>query len=228
MLADAYLRHGDYRHVPDELLRPGARIGYLVAMIAGLQADVIGLQEAEPPLVHELSRVRAWQVFWTQKEEAPDGCLTLVKKNLSVRGFNGYHYADGSGHVLQMLTVDGILIANTHIKWELQARLAQTRALLDCIGSAQKAVILADCNDRPGGPARELVTAAGFMNVPGDTPTAFIANRDGPAALDLLAVRGLTARPVLLRMGEDFQLSEIPSPRCPSDHIPVVAHIKAP
>jgi hypothetical protein len=228
VLADSYTKYGDYRHAPTGLMLPGARTNALVRVIGGLNADVVGLQEVEQPLVDALNETGQWNTFWSQKQDAPDGCLTLARKKVAVDEFETHHFSDGSGHVMQMLKVGGVVVANTHIKWELPSRIAQASELLARVGTAPHAVLLGDWNDRPGEPARKLVADAGFKNVWGDEPTAYIANREGPAAIDLLAIRGLRARPVAVEIGDGFDLSEIPSRRCPSDHIPVLAQVTLP
>lgn len=204
------------------------RTDALTAFIASLNADLVGLQEVEKPLIESLAATGQWNTFWSQKLDAPDGCLMLARKEIAVDEFETHHFSDGSGHVMQMLKVGSVVVANTHIKWELPSRIAQANELLTRIGAAPHAVLLGDWNDRPGGPARKLVADAGFKNVWGDEPTAYIANREGPAAIDLLAIRGLTARPIAVEIGEGFDLNEIPSKRCPSDHIPVMAQITLP
>lgn len=227
VLADAYLGWGDYSHVPAGLLEPGARLPLLVRLIGELQADVIGLQEAEPVLVAALDATGKWQrPLWSPKTDGePDGCLMLVRKGITVTNFETHAYRDGSGHIMQSMVIGGVVFANTHILWERPSPnhrgVAQTKKLLERLGKGP-AVILADCNDRPGGPIRELVAAAGFTNTCGDKPTAFV-NQE-LAALDLLAVRGVNAEPI----ETTFRPEGIPSTADPSDHIPVMAYVEIP
>lgn len=226
VLADAYISYGDYSHVDPGLLLPNARTQGIVQVIDGLQADVIGLQEAEEPLVHALSERDNWQTFWSPKEGGkPDGCLTLVRHGVDVNRFDTHPYGDGSGHIAQILHIGQVVFTNTHIKWapiETPGHIgvAQARELLEHVGPEQPAVIFADCNDRPNGPVRQLIERAGFINVCGDVPTALV-NQE-PVALDLLAVRGITAKCIT----KSYQLTAIPSKDCPSDHIPVVAELE--
>lgn len=232
-LADSYTGYGDYNHAPAGLMQRGARIRPLTELITSLNADVVGLQEVERPLVDALDATGEWQTFWTKKgkTKAPDGCLTLVRKGLVADRDKPevVHYSDGSGHVAQVVKIDGIAIGNTHIKWELPNRIAQTQELLARIATEPHVVLMGDFNDRPGEPARELVAQAGFRNIPEDNmPTAFIADREGPASLDLLAVRGLQAELVPIQFGPDFDIGEIPSYRHPSDHVPILAQVTLP
>ncbi|HSW98269.1 MAG TPA: endonuclease/exonuclease/phosphatase family protein [Candidatus Saccharimonadales bacterium] len=229
-LADSYTGYGDYRHAPKGLMQPGARIERLIRLVSALNADVVGLQEVEEPLAEKLSD-SGWQTKWSQKEGAPDGCLTLVGNGLAIESFDAVHFSDGSGHVAQLIKVGGIAIANTHIKWDMPNRIAQVKELVAKIPAKLEphAVLLGDFNDRPGEPARRLVAQADFQNLlPDDMPTAYIANREGPASIDLLAVRGLHAELVAVDLGGDFDIREIPSNRCPSDHIPIVAEVALP
>ncbi len=226
VLADAYLSYGDYSHVAPDLLVPGARVPHIMRLIADLQADVISLQEVEPPLVAALATSGSWQLFWSQKKnEKPDGCLTLVRQNIVVTDFMTYAYSDGSDHVMQFMIIGGIAFANTHIEWAPvddphHSGIAQTKELLRWLSIEPPTVILADCNDRPQGPVRALVDAAGFMNVCGYEPTALIGQER--AALDLIAVRGTRAE----HIHTAFRPEGIPSADCPSDHIPVMAWVE--
>lgn len=57
-------------------------------LIAALQADVVGLQEAEPALVDALIAGNDWRLFWSPKLQGkPDGCLMLVTRKVKVLGF---------------------------------------------------------------------------------------------------------------------------------------------
>ena len=223
VLADEYLGYGDYSHVDPELLVRGARTSALVQLIDDLNVDVVGLQEAEAPLVQALDETSKWQPFWSPKgRNKTDGCLTLVRNGIEVNDFETHLYGDQSGHVMQTVRIGRTIFANTHIKWAPDddlnhAGVTQATELLDRLGRDRAAVIFADCNDRPNGPVRRLVEAAGFVNVCGDEPTAIVDKQ--LAAFDLLAVRGVTATYI----DTAYNPSEIPSKDCPSDHIPELA-----
>lgn len=229
-LADAWLGNGDYSHAPRDLLLPRARIPYHLKLIDGLQADVIGLQEVEWPLVSALKATGKWQTFWSQKEGGdPDGCLMLVRQGIVVK--DGVHhtkaYTDGSGHIMQSIVVEDATIANTHIEFAKEddpnhSGVFQTKELLEWVEEEQspRSVILADCNGRPNGRVRALFKEAGFNNVCGNEPTALINQM--PAALDVIAVKGVRAK----RIKTAFKPKGIPSIKCPSDHIPVMADIE--
>lgn len=224
-LADSYTSYGDYRHAPADLMLPGARIEPLTDLIGRLDADVVGLQEVEKPLAERLTD-DGWQTVWSKKKDAPDGCLTLVRNGLTIDDSETLQFRDGSGHVAQIIKVGGIAVANTHIKWEIRNRVAQVQELLAKIATEPYAVLVGDFNDRPNELARKLVAEAGFRNLPrDDMPTANIANREGPASIDLVAIRGLQADLVPIELGEGFDIRKIPSHQCPSDHIPILAQV---
>lgn len=227
VLADAYTGYGDYSHADPALMEPGARLEHLVRQINEFNADVIGLQEADKVLAEAFTDDSSWQTLWTPKgRQKPDGCLTLVKQGLRINDHREFWYDDGSGHVYQITTIGQLAVANTHIKWApsddpRHIGVSQTHELLTRIGERSPAVILADCNDRPGGPVRAMVEEAGFNNVSGDRPTAIVNGE--VVAIDLLAVRGIQAR--YIESGHDVRA--IPSANCASDHIPLIAEFEA-
>lgn len=195
-------------------------------LINNLRADVIGLQEVEPPLIAALLANGDWQHFWSPKDnQEPDGCLMLVRRDVKVTGFLANTYSDDSGHVMQLVIIDDVIFANTHIMWapandRRHPGVQQAKELVAILGATVPAVIFADGNDRPGGPVRAIIEAAGFANTCGHVPTALIGTER--AALDLIAVRGLHAKHV----ETTFSPQGIPNTTCPSDHIPVMADIE--
>lgn len=195
VLADAYIRNNDYSHTSPVLLEAGARTRGIVRLIDDLQADVVGIQEAETPLVRALSETNQWQSFWSPKERnMRDGCLTIVKHGIETSDFETHPYSDRSGYIFQSIRIGKTIFANTHIKWAHDDEpehpgVSQITELLGQLGLNQGAVILADCNDRPNGPVKKLIKEAGFANLGGDKETALI--KQMPAALDIIAVRGV-------------------------------------
>ena len=226
VLADSYTEYADYSHSDPNLMQKNARIDRIVQLIDGLNVDIIGLQEVEEPLRFALEATNQWQLFWSPKEqEKPDGCLMLVKNDLEVDSFNTFPYSDKSGHIMQKISIGGIVFANTHIKWcspknPEQLGVGQATELVQHVSSENSAVIFADCNDRPNGPVRQVIKDAGFDNVCDNIPTAIVHNK--PASLDLIALRGVTGK----CLTKKYPILEIPNEDCPSDHIPLVAEIE--
>ena len=227
VLADAYTSYGDYSHATPELMQPGARLDHLSQQINSLGADVIGLQEADKSLVEVFEDDNNWRSFWTPKgRNKPDGCLTLVKSNLEVADHKSHLYNDASGHVFQLTRVGGIAIANTHIKWAPEddrnhIGVSQTQELLTALNDQQAAVILADCNGRPGGRVQTMVEEAGFTSLSGERPTAIVNGE--LVAIDLLAIKGLKCMLAPI----NYDLHAIPNELCASDHAPLIAEVTA-
>lgn len=222
VLTDHYLDYGCYGHVPQQLLQPQARLPLVLDVIAKLNADIIGIQEADFALVTALDATNEWQVRWSPKDgDEPDGCLMLVKPSITISNFWSRFYSDGSGHVAQAVTVGGLEFVNTHIQWPPDTRgSVQVEELLEWLGRTKPAVIMTDCNDRPHGPVRALFDGAGFVNACGFMPTAFVNGE--LASLDLLTVRGARVE----HIETDFEPMGIPNYIRPSDHIPVVANVE--
>jgi endonuclease/exonuclease/phosphatase family metal-dependent hydrolase len=228
VLADAYIGYGDYSNVDPALLVPGARIARLLRIINELELDILGLQEVEAPLVEAVQSEERWHTFWSPKANfKPDGCLTLVRKFLTPEDFQTYYYSDGSGNVLQTLRFGDVTFANTHIKWAPtddpdHIGISQTKELLGYLQHEERAIAVADWNDRPGGPVRQLLETNNFtVTTHGDTPTAMV--NGVPLSLDVIATRGLTAS----RRPLPYDVSSIPNASCPSDHIPLAVDISS-
>ena len=226
VLADAYIKNGDYSQVNPNVLVAGARTAGVVDTIHALGADVIGLQEVERPLLGALEDADSWQSFWTPTgNDKPDGCLLLVRNGIEVSDFQSHQHSDGSGHVMQSVRIGRAVFANTHIRWAPQndpghAGVLQTKELLANIGPQQPAVIFGDFNDEPGGPVRSLVSEAGFENIFDTDETALVNQR--AVSLDVLAIRGVMGR----RIETEYLPTHIPNELCPSDHIPLLASVE--
>jgi len=225
VLADEYLKYGDYSRVDPTLLVEGARTNGIVRVIDELQADVVGLQEADLSLLSALEDTEKWQTFWKPKENKTEGLLMLIRKGIEVSNYESREYGDGSGFVMQAMKIGRAVFANTHIQWAppedfQHAGVTQTTELLHYIGADKPAVILADCNDRPNGPVKNLLERENFYNLYEDEVTATV--NQAPAALDILAIRGLKA----VRLGARYDVTTIPNAQLPSDHVPLLARVE--
>ena len=221
VLADKYIHYGDSLPPDSELQAPGSRIELLQTLINSLGVDVLALQEVDDVLAKSINRDGAWQTFWRQKDNnKPDGCLTLVHPDIAVDSSEMLAFGDKSGHVAQIIQLGGIAVVNTHLKWSptddpQHKGLGQVRELL----GEQPAIILADCNDQPGGPVRRRLTEAGFGDLVGKMPTAWISGE--AVSIDTIALRGVAGRlvPTLYSPAK-------PNRQVPSDHIPVLADVE--
>src|ERR1043166_318138 len=127
VLAQAYVRADTHGRCDRRALGGVARRALIVERVAALVAgadgvDVLALQEAEEPLVQALARrlKPAHHVAFAQKSEGkPDGCALVVKTELVHAPLAALSYADGTGHVAQLMKVDGptgpLVVANTHL-----------------------------------------------------------------------------------------------------------------
>jgi endonuclease/exonuclease/phosphatase family metal-dependent hydrolase len=226
VLADEYIRSGDYSHVDPELLLPGARDKLIFGLVSKLGADVVGLQEVNQGLREVFESDARWQTFWSPKgANKPDGCLTLVSSGLKIANHESHKYDDDSGHVFKITRIGRLAIANTHIKWALvedpnHVGVLQMQQILNKLNDCESAVILADCNDKPDGPVQQLVRGAGFTSLSADRPTALVDQEQ--VAIDLIAVRGVVAR----LCETNYSPYSIPSESCPSDHMPMLAEVQ--
>lgn len=149
----------------------------------------------------------------------------MVHPDIAVDSSEMLAFGDKSGHIAQIIQLGGIAVVNTHLKWSpaddpQHKGLVQARELLEHLGE-QPAIILADCNDQPGGPVRRRLTEVGFGDLVGKMPTAWVSGE--VVSIDTIALRGVAGRliPTLYSPAK-------PNRQVPSDHIPVLADIEWP
>lgn len=238
VLADTYVRAEWFPHTPAHLLRPGARTGAIVEVLASLDADVLALQEAEPDLVDAArTTLRDHTVLWCPKSAGRlDGCLTAIHHRIELLEETRLVYNDGpipSGHVAHLVTVRyphrTVRIANTHIRWEPDTTppgerigVRQATELTAELAGTEIAAIAADLNDTPGGPVRTILAQAGYTFPQGPGPTS-VLNAGELRALDVVAVRGATGTN---HPSNITATATMPDHTCPSDHIPVAVDIR--
>jgi len=115
VLAQAYLRPSYYPHSRPEDLEAGPRRKCLLERIAGLQADVLCLQEVELDLFEALRAAGRQGRYLPKGRNKPDGCATFVTGDAR---WSELEYADGSGHVALLLQLGDLQVANTHLKFK--------------------------------------------------------------------------------------------------------------
>ena len=240
VLADAYVSKARYPSVAPALLEPERRRELIVSMAIGYDCDVIAFQEAEPALVDlVVRRMDTHDVRWCPKgNNRPDGCMTAVRRTLTIAGEQRVEYSDGaesSGHVAHVLDLvdprgERLRVINTHLRWappgtpiDVHIGVKQMREALTHIedGSAV-VVVVGDLNDLEGGPTRVAMADRGLREVQGAGATAYVEHL-GLQALDVIAVT-----PALRVSGWTGveAASPLPNAMCPSDHVLVLAEMQ--
>ena len=101
VLADAYIHRDWYPRTTDAELEPSGRRARLLDAVDALGADVLCLQEVEPPLFAALERRLSsgglGGHFAQKGRGRPDGCATFVRRGLEARAPEVLRYADALG-----------------------------------------------------------------------------------------------------------------------------------
>jgi len=249
VLADAYLKPAWYAHVDPAVLDRDWRWPALARRIAGLQADVVCLQEVEPAcfaaLSEGLDRVGLIGVYAQKGQGRPDGCATFHRPvTLQLMEQRTLHYRDArdgeadSGHIALICVFDSVIgtlrIAGTHLRWAPddaapQAHIGwrQVRALCDSgIDAANGGWVI--CGDLNGisesAPLLELANV-GFVDAYAGQPQATCNPNQRAKRIDyILHSRDLVSVVQPLTVIDDN--TPLPSPSEPSDHLPVVARLQ--
>lgn len=242
VLATAYMRPDFYRHSPPEALASEPRRQRLLDRIAGLDVDLLCLQEVEPD-AHEAIAKRLGDGFlglYAQRHARPDGASIFARRSrLTVERHEIIHYTAHKNNSDQLaliahIDIDGrrLTIASTHLQWcpdntapEHHLGRAQIVELIDFLeknAAGTTWIIAGDLNATSqscvitAAKDRGLVLSAEKQR-PWDT-----SNANGrPRKLDyLLCSRGhLDMRPgVLPPLRRD---TPMPSLTEPSDHLPL-------
>ncbi len=220
VLANAYVRPQFYRECAPEALEPKARRRRLLNRIAGLQADILCLQEAEADLVRDIGSEGR---FFQKGDHKPDGCAILT----SLPGtWREHHYRDGSGHGVLMLDLPELTVATTHLKWDPpQARpgygMGQIQELLAMLKGPS--LICGDFNCERSDPIVLKCLEAGLVDAFAEiAPNDTFVKQGQPRRIDfVLHTYGLKlqARPMVSTSGHLPNLDE------PSDHLPLIVEI---
>jgi mRNA deadenylase 3'-5' endonuclease subunit Ccr4 len=238
ILADTYIRPAYYPNSSAAALDPAKRRALLLERIAKLHADVLCLQEVERHAFDTITRTMpGFDGYWIQKGGGrPDGCATLVARDLSVEEVRELRYTDGSDHVALIVRIDGLFVVNTHLKWDPPATLPGAR-----YGLRETDELLGALRERVNG-SRTVV--CGDFNVTADDEVVarFIrcGYRDTHEAEDAATcvTNGRARRIDFQLAGSDIDTrplavpalthgAVLPSTTEPSDHVPVgvvIAH----
>jgi len=219
VLCDAYVEPEYFPHTPAAILDPDRRRAALLDRIRSLDVDILCLQEVDAGLAAAIRAVGLDGRYAPKGGGKPDGCATVSR--LPVRSERTLAYADGSGHVALFVELDGVTVANTHLKWDPEGTRGarQIAELLE--GRPERFIVCGDFNAEAASETVSLCLAAGLRDAcPAGGATS---NANGRAKrIDyLFHSLDLRAAPALLpRIADDTPL---PSESEPSDHLAVRA-----
>jgi mRNA deadenylase 3'-5' endonuclease subunit Ccr4 len=253
VLATAHLGNGDYSAVDPDLLDPTRRASALVRHVAGLDADLLCLQEVEAEVFLALKDTLAPLGYAGHLElkgrGKPDGCASLFRTGVfSLRKALRLDYLDRekgpdshSGHVALLLSLEhqGRLlgVANTHLRWDRagtakkkQVGHRQALELLDaCRTFAPPCdgwIVCGDFNRRPDSEVVATFRQAGFEYAHAGRPhvRSAVANRHASLLDYLFHSPELRARPIDPPPVSDRTV--LPTAEQPSDHLAVRAEFE--
>jgi mRNA deadenylase 3'-5' endonuclease subunit Ccr4 len=253
VLATAYLGRGDYSAVPPELLDPERRVPALVRHVAGLDADILCLQEVEADTYDALRTVLEPLGYASRIEfkgrGKPDGCAAFFRTSLfSLESAARLEYRDdeqGSGRhsgfvalVLALRHGGRLLgVAGTHLRWDRpgtprgrQVGHRQATELIDACRDFDPPcdgwVVCGDFNRRPDSEVVAAFRKAGFEFAHAGRPHVRSAVANGRASLIdyLFHTAGLAAGPIDPPPVSDATV--LPSEEQPSDHLALLAEFE--
>lgn len=247
ILADAYIKPEWFPHTPADVLRPRRRQEALVRRIAGLDADIVCLQEVEPGSFAALQRALEpcgyTGVLALKQQGRPDGCAVFHRLERSL-GHRAHYFRDRledgrvSGHLALVVDFDAggdrLRVACTHLRWDRPDRPVEqhqgmqeaAELLEELVRRDQEAlwVVCGDFNAQPGEPLVQAFAAAGLLDAyEGRHQPTCNANGRAKAIDFLFHSRALQAQPVRLPELEDR--TPMPSESEPSDHLPIAARL---
>lgn len=225
------------------------RLALILADMAALDPDVLGLQEVVYPL--EQDRVigaageTRYEIFRGPAERPEYGNSLLVRDAFPADAYDRVELGIGrEAHRVRLALPDGpaLVVAVTHLHHPPEAvaeRDEQVARLVDWMASAPPAageVVVGDFNATPDEPAYARMVAAGFRSAyatvhgrePERTwPTGLaraIPDEGRPGCIDYVWVRG-TVEPVSARLVFDRPAVGDPT-LYPSDHVGVAARLR--
>jgi endonuclease/exonuclease/phosphatase family metal-dependent hydrolase len=246
LLADSYIDRHRYAHVDPARLQPARRHPALLARIEALDADILCLQEVEADVYRRLEAglaARGYSGLYAAKLHGkPDGCAAFVRRpRVQLRRHSAAYYRDGagpdgrSGHLALDLRLESdigpLRVLGTHLKWDTHEGAAGQH-----VGERQAAELarmLAGADPRDGPPV-----VCGDLNATADS--RLLASLLGAGLRDPYAtapqptcnphqrvkrVDYILLAPGLVGTAEPLppigDLTPLPGPGEPSDHLPV-------
>lgn len=226
---------------PRELLEPGRRVDLTAAAVAELVAahgvDVVGLQEVDrDTAVAVAGALPGWTSSLRLGGGHDPGTFLAVAPHLQVGDARAVAFTDGQGRPdrrhAHTAVVDAcgtevrVVVAHVHyaepdVDIDVHPGVAAARTVVELSGDGRPAVLCADLNDLPGGPARRTLVDGGFDGCDDPTPTSSFLGVQ-PRALDVVATRRMARRSTVVVPGWRHDL---PCDGWPSDHLAVVAAV---
>lgn len=231
VLADAYINPQFYPRTPPTCLDPEWRLPRLGQHVAGLGADIIGLQEVTREAHDAIDgALIGYKSAYASKQRRREGCATFfARERVRVIGEKRITYVDDSGHIALLLALDAggtpIAIANTHLKWDGRGVRALTQAthLLREMPAFHPGpwIVLGDFNVDPSSDVLAAFHAAGFLDAHDPRVATCNSNARAKKIDYILHDRRLVARAHRTSVIADD--TALPSWDEPSDHVALVA-----
>jgi mRNA deadenylase 3'-5' endonuclease subunit Ccr4 len=252
ILADSYVNPQWYPNVDPERLRWDRRKFALAERVAGLDADIVCLQEVEADAYDLLERSLGEKgyngVYAKKGSDKPDGCAMFFRPGgARLAGTDTLYYHDGrmgvrdSGHLALITSFEcawGIIrVATTHLRWgqdnkapEEHIGYRQIKELIDerfkPDQTAYAWIVCGDLNAQSGDPVVKELAVNGFVDAYAgrEQPTC---NPNGRAKrIDYIFHASSHASNLIAepaRLMEIDDLTPLPSADEPSDHLAVMA-----
>lgn len=239
VLATSYVRPDLYGACDPAAIEPTARRSRVVELAAGLDADVVCLQEVEQDqfdaLVKRFSDTHECS-FGRKGGDKPDGCAIFAKQSRRFARSGGLQrYADGSGHMFSWVFAElggrPVGIATTHLKWDPPRTPAAARhgllqaeelvMALPAIASDAPWIVCGDFNAESQDEVLERFRLAGFRDPHEHAGPTCSANGRCRRIDFLLYGPGLVGAALPGAALSDGAL--LPSLEMPSDHVPIRA-----
>jgi mRNA deadenylase 3'-5' endonuclease subunit Ccr4 len=252
ILADSYIRPEWYPNTAPEFLEPSERIARVIDGLLGLSPDIACLQEVEPTVFEHVAahlESHEYAGSYLQKgKNRPDGCATFFKsarfdevQSIDLEYADSLAGQDATGHVAQLSVLKQgsrqLVVANTHLRWDPP----DTQAFRS-VGCAEASELMATCRqllsvndgllvcgDFNAGPKSDVVQVlikAGLSFTHCHESNRNTSNANGEANTIDYIMHNRALLPTALPLPVIDDLTPLPGPTEPSDHLPVVARFR--
>ncbi len=248
VLASAYLRPGYFPNTPPEFLDPPRRRRALAKHVAGIDSDIVCMQEVEIETFDAIERELAARGYVgslaLKGGGKPDGCAIFVRSSaFELVRTHRPEYDDAtdglprSGHIAQLAVLRGtaftVGVGNTHLKWQAPGTAPEKRydlrQIRELLGARKRLapecgawIVCGDFNVTSEDEVIRELLRAGFASthiaLGGATCNP---NRQAKMIDYLFHDQSLASSPLPLPTVTDT--TPLPGPDQPSDHVPVTA-----